>query len=110
MPINGPRGAVPTSRGWENPRTGELLKSQKISQAQIDEWHGVTAPPPPPPPPPAPEPEPAVLTESPTSAQDYNEMTKLELEAVGRQHGIELDRRKKKDDLIDELEEHLDED
>ena len=55
-------------------------------------------------------PEPAVLTESPTSAQDYNDMTKLELEAVGRQHGIELDRRKKKDDLIDELEEHLDED
>jgi len=104
MPINGPRGAVPTSRGWENPRTGELLKSQKISQVQIDEWHGVTAPPP------APEPEPAVLTESPTSAQDYNDMTKLELEAVGRQHGIELDRRKKKDDLIDELEEHLDED
>ena len=103
MPINGPRGAVPTLRGWEHPRTGELLKSQKISQQQIDEWHGVTAPPPP-------APEPAVLTESPTSAQDYNDMTKLELEAVGREHGIELDRRKTKSDLIDELEEHLDED
>ena len=100
MPINGPRGAVPTSRGWENPQTGELLKSQRISQAQIDEWHGVTAP----------APEPAVLTESPTSAQDYNSMTKIELETVGREHGIELDRRKTKSDLIDELEEHLDED
>ena len=42
--------------------------------------------------------------------QDYNDMTKLELEAVGREHGIELDRRKSKDDLIDELEEHLAED
>ena len=104
MPINGPRGAVPTLRGWENPKTGELLKSQRISQEQIDEWHGVTAPAP------TPEPEPVVLTEAPMDVHDYNDMTKLELEAVGREHGIELDRRKSKDDLIDELEEHLAED
>ena len=111
MPINGPRGAVPTSRGWENPKTGELLKSQRISQEQIDEWHvfhsewhGITAPAP------TPEPEPVVLTEAPMDVQDYNDMTKLELEAIGREHGIELDRRKSKDDLIDELEEHLAED
>jgi hypothetical protein len=35
------------------------------------------------------------------------EMTKFELESLGRQHGIELDRRKRKDDLIEELSEHL---
>ena len=32
-------------------------------------------------------------------------MTKIELEAVGREHGIELDRRKNKADLIEELKE-----
>jgi hypothetical protein len=37
-------------------------------------------------------------------------MSKVELEALGRQHGIELDRRKRHDDLVEELEEHLDED
>jgi hypothetical protein len=33
--------AVPTTRGWVDPNTGELLKSGKFTQAQIDEWHGV---------------------------------------------------------------------
>lgn len=42
MPIKGPKGAHPTLRGWINPKTGELLKSQKISQAAIDEFFGVT--------------------------------------------------------------------
>ena len=34
-------------------------------------------------------------------------MTKVELEALGREHGIELDRRKNKSDLIEELKEVL---
>ena len=34
-------------------------------------------------------------------------MTKIELEALGREHGIELDRRKNKSDLIQELKEIL---
>lgn len=96
MPINGPRGAIPTSRGWENPKTGELLKSQKISQEQIDEWFGVS--------------EPAVLTEAPVANTSLDDMSKIQLEALGRQHGIELDRRKRKDDLVEELEEFIDED
>lgn len=33
--------AVPTIRGWVDPNTGELLKSGKFTQVQIDEWHGV---------------------------------------------------------------------
>ena len=32
----------------------------------------------------------------------------MELEAIGRRYGIELDRRKKKETLIEELEEVLD--
>ena len=34
-------------------------------------------------------------------------MSKIELEALGREHGIELDRRKNKADLIEELKEVL---
>lgn len=39
--IKGPKNAVPTLRGWVSPK-GELLKAQKISQAEIDEWNGVS--------------------------------------------------------------------
>lgn len=42
MAIQGPKGAEPTTRGWVHPRTGELLKSQRITPAQISEWHGHT--------------------------------------------------------------------
>jgi len=32
-------GAEPTVKGWVNPKTGELLKSQKFSKKQVSEWH-----------------------------------------------------------------------
>ena len=38
---------------------------------------------------------------------ELGSMTKIELEAVGREHGVELDRRKNKADLIQELKEVL---
>ena len=105
-PPNWAKGAIPTPQGWKNKRTGELLVAQKISKAQIDEFFGV-------------EPEIQTLTESPTTAEeakeewfgdeatDLDSMTKLELEALGRENGIELDRRKNKSDLIEELKEVL---
>jgi|ETNmetMinimDraft_24_1059892.scaffolds.fasta_scaffold97763_2 high-affinity K+ transport system ATPase subunit B len=37
--------------------------------------------------------------------EDISKLTKKELEELGREHGVELDRRKKKDDLIEELRE-----
>lgn len=43
MAIRGPKGAVPSQRGWIHPRTGELLKAQKISADQICEWYGEPA-------------------------------------------------------------------
>ena len=56
-----------------------------------------------------------MLKESPTTFEeavdelitedDLSSKTKLELEAIGREHGIELDRRKSKADLIEELKE-----
>ena len=103
MPMKGPKGAEPTQRGWINPKTGELLKSQKMTQAQIDEWHGLT---------------PYVFDEAIANditegkiqaamaqheADDLEAKTKLELEELGREHGIELDRRKNKASLIDTL-------
>ena len=49
-----------------------------------------------------------MLHEAPVGGKSLEEMTKLELEALGRTHGIELDRRKSKADLIDEVNEVLD--
>ena len=49
--------------------------------------------------------EPAPVVEEPVveSSIDFESMTKIELEKYGRTIGIELDRRKKKTDLIAEL-------
>lgn len=42
-----------------------------------------------------------------SSQKDLNKLTKLELEAKGREIGIELDRRLKKNKLIKQLEKAL---
>ena len=34
-----PAGTYPTTKGWVTPR-GEVVKKQKISEAEIAEWHG----------------------------------------------------------------------
>ena len=34
---------------------------------------------------------------------DLNDMTKRELELLAREYGVELDRRKSKDDLVEEV-------
>lgn len=72
---------------------GEMLKRRKMSEAQISEWNGFTKP--------APVVE-AVVDTTPEEV-DLDSMTKAELENVGREHGIELDRREKKSSLIDVL-------
>ena len=104
--------AVPTANGWEDPQTGELYKSGGFTPDQIAEFHGST---------PAPQvltevpvpkndfvKTPTMLTEAPVGGKSLEEMTKIELEALGRTHGIELDRRRSKADLIDEVSEVLD--
>jgi len=97
--------AVPTSRGWEDPQTGEVYKSGGFTPEQIAEFHGfdnepevITE---------VPQPVIQTLTEAPIGGKSLDEMTKIELEALGRTHGIELDRRKSKADLIDEVKEVL---
>ena len=106
-PPNFQKDAVPTPQGWRHPSTNELLVSRKISADDINEYYGI-------------KPEVTMLKESPTNVQEakdelYGDITeeedslesktKLELEAIGREHGIELDRRKNKADLIEELKE-----
>ena len=109
MKMKGPKGAHPTVRGWVHSRTGELLKSQKITQVQIDEWHGIT-----------PHPKTDAVEEAIQDAftegkiqaamsDHYAAMTKNELEEHGREHGIELDKRLKKDTMIANLVAHLSE-
>ena len=53
----------------------------------------------------APTPEPVVEAPAPTPEPVLEDMNKKELEAYGRTMGIELDRRHKKEDLIEELKE-----
>lgn len=118
-PPNYQKDAIPTARGWTHPRTGELLKAQKLSEQQIDEYNGVFG---------KPEAAPVTLTESPTTEEEFADehlvededdywteddlegMTKLELEALGREYDIELDRRLNKDVLIEQLKEVMFED
>ena len=106
-PPNFKKDAITTPHGWRDTRTNELLVSRPISQTEIDEYLNVET-----------KTEVKVLKESPTTAEeaeaelmddevDLESMTKVELEALGRKHGIELDRRKNKSDLIEELKEVL---
>ena len=112
-PPNWKKDAIPTAQGWAHPRTGEVLKSQKISEADINDYLGVPMNEPPVisveeaqamiDTQPASVTDPEMLVEE--EAPDYSNMTKLELEAHGRTMGIELDRRKSKEDLINTLNE-----
>ena len=121
--------AIATTRGWTHERTGEILKRQTFSQAEVDEWMSahMGAPINEAPPQPAP-----MIDESPVmhthdngvthshegghephehevdlNSMHLEGMTKRELEALGRENGIELDRRKNKQDLIEELTAHM---
>tara|TARA_B110000858_G_C17780721_1_gene464635 strand:- start:1596 stop:1940 length:345 start_codon:yes stop_codon:yes gene_type:complete len=97
--------AIPTLKGWKHHVRPEILKPAKLTQEQIDEYNGVQV---------LVEAEPAPIAPTATMLtsndnvyvdvdDDLISMTKTELEEVGREHGIELDRRKSKKTLIDTL-------
>jgi len=100
--------AIPTLKGWKHHVRPEILKPAKLTQEQIDEYNGVQV---------LVEAEPAPIAPTATMLTsndniyvdvdvedlDMSIMTKTELEEVGREHGIELDRRKSKKTLIDTL-------
>ena len=35
------KNAIPSTRGWHDPKTGELLTARPMSQADVDEYNGV---------------------------------------------------------------------
>lgn len=96
------QGGVPTEKGWKHPDRNEILLPKKFTQAQIDEWykgnmasgtgHGAAIPA-----------EPVQLNEAPANNTSLEDMTKVELEALGREHGVELDRRKTKTTLVERM-------
>jgi len=125
MAISGPKGSTPTHRGWVSAK-GELLKAQKIGKAAVTEWFMANTS----------VPQAAtqeqvqdMITEGKIQAairdaelatddivKDFNadgtideleSMSKKELEAHGRTLGVELDRRKSKAKMIEQLKEDL---
>ena len=95
--ISGPANCVPTLRGWMR-EDGRIMVRWDFTQEEIDEWNAaqggqmLTEADP------APEPTLETLNES-----DLEGMTKVELEALGRENGVELDRRKNKSTLINTM-------
>ena len=92
------KDAKPTPEGWRHPTTGELLKPQKLTEDEINKYLGIDS---------EPEIEEEPIVEEPEEELDLEDMSKRELEELGRENGIELDRRKNKSDLIEELKEVL---
>ena len=99
--------AIPTLKGWKHHVRPEILKPAKLTQEQIDEYNGDTAQV-------LIEAEPAPIAPTATMLSsndniyvdvddDLTGMSKAELEEVGREHGVELDRRKSRKTLIDTL-------
>ena len=113
MPIRPPSwcvGAIPEkNKGWIDPNTGDILVSSRFTQAQIDEFYGLPS---------LPEVqtiqpkvEPIEVDEDDV-VKDFNEdgeidelesMSKKELELLGREHGVELDRRFTKSKLVETM-------
>lgn len=102
-------GAIPDkNRGWVDPNSGDILISSKFTQAQIDEFYGLPS---------MPEvqkiqPVEAIEVDEDDVPTDWNEdgeideleaMSKVELELLGREHGVELDRRLTKPKLVETM-------
>ena len=102
--------AVPTLHGWKHWATAEILIPRKFTQEMIDEFwaekNGTTVTVTPV--------DPVVtatddftgeitVTVTDDEEPDLDSMSKVELEALGREKGVELDRRKTKRKLVEEL-------
>jgi len=79
-PPNWCQNAVPTRRGWVDPQTGELLKSTRISDIDIQEYRDGGKK----------NTKAQVLTEAPPNNTSLEEMTETELDALGEQQGIQV--------------------
>jgi hypothetical protein len=94
--------AVPTPRGWVDPITGELFISKRFSQLEIDEFNNITT-----------EvveqmyayakQEPQMLHEAPVAHVSLESMTKVQLQALCEENGIEYAPRDTKKVLVEKL-------
>lgn len=89
--------AIPTTKGWKHPKRAEILKPATFTQEEVDEYMGANgmlteAEP-------APPPQAQMLTE----VGALETMSKVQLEELGRENGVELDRRKSKSTLINTM-------
>ncbi len=100
--------AVPTPRGWKHWATSEILLNKQFTQEQIDEFYA--------------ERDGGAIDqevhdmiqrgkieaemkrfEAEQAAVDLQSMSKRQLEALGREHGVELDRRLSKNALVEQM-------
>ena len=83
MAIQPPKWAsqcVPTTQGWQDPKTGEILVGGSINNAAIAEWHAERAPKP------APKAKPKTLKESPTNEEEFiDEIMDMDDEEVAKE-------------------------
>lgn len=101
---------------------GEKLKGVMLAPQQVEDWNSDAPKMPPMPeaaaPAPMETPEPMtamstedaqdlgkveMLTEAPNDMEELLSMSKRELEDLGREHGVELDRREKKSTLVEKM-------
>ena len=90
--------AIPGLNGWEDPDTGEVFASTKFTDAERAEFYGEAAP----------APEPVYIPDAIVEIEDaapipIEAMSKNELEDLGREHGVELDRRQSRKVLIAQM-------
>ena len=99
------KNAVPSLKGWHHPKTNELLKSTRHTQAQIDEFNGITVVT-------SPiaieitevvEDEEIIIDSTNDIPDNLEAMSKKELEAYAREMGVELDRRLSRKKLLSEV-------
>jgi len=89
-----PEGTVAHLDGFKGPH-GEVLLGVEFTQEEVDSWNGTSSD------------LPATGASATSSASPEltvtEKSTKAEMEAEGRKHGIELDRRKNKKTLWNQL-------
>lgn len=112
------KNAKPTTRGWVDARTGEVLVSRKFSDREVKEWNKAqgdeaAAPAPAPAPEPIIEADPVVEEVAPTAEPlieadpddiDLSSMTKAELVEWGIEIGVDLDMSMTKSEMLSILE------
>ncbi|MBT6472520.1 MAG: hypothetical protein HOK52_14815 [Candidatus Marinimicrobia bacterium] len=84
------KGSVATHRGYET-KAGELLKSIRLTQEQINEWNEVDT---------VVVEEPVVVVKEPVEEIYLKSKTKAELISIAERHGLEVNPKDTKADII----------